>query len=376
LIDSLIFHKKSIIFLWFWSYTVGLLNTAVLPYTPRATVTWRCSSTYLKNLNYGATKQAQQHNLKSKSSLLHNKTTISKDGQNFQLLMGTHLKILNTQFSSIAYIINCIMLYNILIHSKKGISIIMNRTLSTQLFLSTKRVSSINTRPNYNNYKTRKFSSKIHYLKGSSTHHSSKKHDKTPHNHNQPSSFATNQSWSEEWKCLGLGARLPHSTDAQLTNLLFVQTGFGVDQHGNRKADGATKAAVRAVRIAIEFNSIPGIIEAVPGGRSEMLIEVLLGVPPQKDCNGNVLVGQPMDVDLANVAKVFPYGRLLPIQVVVGGLSFPTGRIVTELGDEDDNAICVVASVSIGYDSGERHQKHGKDRHQQVHKTYNTKDGF
>ena len=54
--------------------------------------------------------------------------------------------------------------------------------------------------------------------------------------------------------------------------------GFGVDQHGNdaRNASGsgggATKAAGRAVRNAIEFNSIPGVIEAVPGGRSEMLI--------------------------------------------------------------------------------------------------------
>lgn len=170
---------------------------------------------------------------------------------------------------------------------------------------------------------------------------------------------------------------MPQSPNAQLTNLLFVQTGFGVDQHGNRKADGATKAAVRAVRNAIEFNAIPGIIEAVPGGRNEMLIEVLLGIPPKKDCNGHTLVDQPMDVDLANVAKVFPYGRLLPIQVVVGGLAFPTGRIVTELGDEDDNAICVVASISIGYDNGERKQgEQTSCNHKTKHKTYSTKDGY
>ena len=84
-------------------------------------------------------------------------------------------------------------------------------------------------------------------------------------------------SWSEEWKKLGLGAaRLPKDDDSRITNLLFVQVGFGVDQHGNDKSggsgDGATKASVRAVRNAIEFNSIPGVIEAVPGGREEMLI--------------------------------------------------------------------------------------------------------
>jgi len=176
--------------------------------------------------------------------------------------------------------------------------------------------------------------------------------------------FATNQSWSEEWKSLGLGARLPEP-GAQMTNLLFVQTGFGVDQHGDRGKEGATKAAIRAVRNAIEFNSIPGMIEAVPGGRKEILIRVKLGVPPKNEQDS---VLEPVDVDLSHVAKVFPYGRLMPIQVVVGGLLFPTGRIVHELGDENDVAICVAASVSIGYDSGERSDA--------SHKTYDTRDGY
>jgi hypothetical protein len=77
--------------------------------------------------------------------------------------------------------------------------------------------------------------------------------------------LASTQSWSEEWKSLGLGARLP-KPGSRLTNLMFVQMGFGVDQHGNDEnsgsGGGATKAAVRAVRNAIEFNSIPGIIES------------------------------------------------------------------------------------------------------------------
>lgn len=201
--------------------------------------------------------------------------------------------------------------------------------------------------------------------------------------------FASNQSWSEEWKKLGLGAKLPKSPTSQITNLLFVQSGFGVDQHGNRKSDGATKAAVRALRNAIEFNAIPGVIEAVPGGRKEMLIQVLLGVPPKDnsgyDDNGSTAEGEaksstnntPMDVDLTDVAKVFPYGRLLPIQVVVGGLRFPTGRIVTELGDEDDNAICVVASISIGYDNGKRDEnQQSSDVDGTIHTTYSTKDGY
>ena len=54
--------------------------------------------------------------------------------------------------------------------------------------------------------------------------------------------------------------------------------GFGCDQHGDRKL-GATKVAVRAVRNAIEFNSIPGMVE-IEGGRKNMLIHLRLGVLP------------------------------------------------------------------------------------------------
>lgn len=190
---------------------------------------------------------------------------------------------------------------------------------------------------------------------------------------NQPQnkeSFATHQSWSEEWKSLGFGARLPRE-GAVMTNLLFVQTGFGVDQHGDRAIDGATKAAVRAVRNAIEFNSIPGMIEAVPGGRKEMLIQVKLGIPARDEKSESLI---PMEVDLSAVAKVFPYGRLMPIEISVGGLKFPTGRIVTELGDQDDEAVLVAASVGIGYDNGER--KGGIDERSPSHKVYNTTDGY
>ena len=90
-----------------------------------------------------------------------------------------------------------------------------------------------------------------------------------------------------------------------------------------------------------------------------------LGVPTQR---GSV---EPMEVSLNEVAKVFPYGRLLPIEVVVGGLSFNTGRIVRELGDEDDMAVCVAACVSIGYDSGKRE---GGDM-KTSHKLHDTRDG-
>lgn len=130
---------------------------------------------------------------------------------------------------------------------------------------------------------------------------------------------STRPSWSEKWENLGLGACLVGDS-VTLTNLLFVQVGFGVDQHGS---NDATKATVRAVRNAIELNSIPGVIEAVPGGRNEMLIQVKLGMPAPDDQRGT-----PMSCNVLEVAKGLPYGKLLPIDIVVGGLSFPTGRVV------------------------------------------------
>ena len=144
-------------------------------------------------------------------------------------------------------------------------------------------------------------------------------------------------AWNEEWRRLGLGAVQEGDSAPPLNRLMFVQTGFGCDQHGDRKGLGATSAAVRACRNAIEFNSIPGMVDHVPGGRRNMLIHVKLGVPE----------GYAIDDD--QVRATFPYGRLLPVEIVHGGLTYGCGRVVTELGDEDDTAIIVVAAVSIGY---------------------------
>ena len=194
--------------------------------------------------------------------------------------------------------------------------------------------------------------------------------------------------WTQEWKDLGLGCTLVDKDERSnnfISNLFFVQVGFGVDQHG--ETNNATKAATRAVRNAIEFNSIPGVIEAIPGGRKEMLIQVKLGIPAKTlnassttDSDVDLLddvsssataatMPQPMMVDPLQIAKVFPYGRLLPIEMVVGGLSFSTGRLVPELGDIDDSAICVAACVSIGYNN-QSHPTSGG------HVVYSSKEGF
>lgn len=209
------------------------------------------------------------------------------------------------------------------------------------------------------------------------------------------SSTGDRPTWTQEWKDLGLGCELvDHDEEGMnnvITNLLFVQVGFGVDQHGE---DDATKAATRAVRNAIEFNSIPGVIEVIPGGRKEMLIQVKLGIPTStgspssssysRNGRSSSTMTPTMRVDPLQIAKVFPYGRLLPIEMVVGGLSFSTGRLVPELGDTDDLAVCVAACVSIGYDNNNNQSSrstissssNAADASSPSHIIYSTRDGY
>jgi len=179
--------------------------------------------------------------------------------------------------------------------------------------------------------------------------------------------------WSDEWKELGLGAKLVNEPTFP-ANLFFVQLGFGVDQHGT---DDATKAAIRAVRNAIEFNSIPGVISHLPGGRSEMLIHVKLGVPPISN-DSNPTATEALPIDTLQVAKVFPYGKILPLEIVPGGLAFHTGRVVEELGDANDVGICVAACVSLGYGNPNENQEQSTTTTTTttLHTTYNTKDGY
>jgi hypothetical protein len=56
-------------------------------------------------------------------------------------------------------------------------------------------------------------------------------------------------------------AGVPQTRLPGMKQVLFIESGFGADQHGQN----ATKAAVRACRNAIEFNSIPSISALLPG---------------------------------------------------------------------------------------------------------------
>ncbi|CEF98376.1 Conserved hypothetical protein CHP02058 [Ostreococcus tauri] len=118
-----------------------------------------------------------------------------------------------------------------------------------------------------------------------------------------------------------------------MESVLFSECGFGADQHGQ----DATKAALRACRNAIEFNSIPSIREIVPGGYEGMKIHVHLGVP------------RGASVDRDAVRDSFPYGEVLPVVVDDGGLRTRSWIAIPEQGDANDDFLVCVANVSVGY---------------------------
>lgn len=121
-------------------------------------------------------------------------------------------------------------------------------------------------------------------------------------------------------------------TEPIQTKLLFVETGFGCDQHGQN----STKAAVRACRNAIEFNSLPSLREIIPGGKENMILKVQIAVP------------DPETVEISQILKVFPYGKVVA-SVIDGGMRASSGIVLKEMGDQNDDMIIAVAAVYVGY---------------------------
>ena len=124
------------------------------------------------------------------------------------------------------------------------------------------------------------------------------------------------------------------SSKPHIENVLFVECGFGNDSHGQ----SSTKAAVRACRNAIEFNSIPSINRLVPSGYDGLKLDVILAVPPKYQEN----------LDLDAVSAVFPYGDC-KFTIQDGGMIAPSGIAIERLGDINEDMVVVCCSVTVGY---------------------------
>ena len=116
--------------------------------------------------------------------------------------------------------------------------------------------------------------------------------------------------------------------------VLFVEMGWGADQHGQN----ATKACVRAARNAIEFNSIPSIRKLVPNGYEGMKLAVDIAVPE----------AYHEHIDVGAVEAVFPYGAV-SIQLQPGGAEFSSGIAIPAMGDKGDALVVALCCVTVGY---------------------------
>ncbi|XWS12542.1 hypothetical protein CRYUN_Cryun37aG0098200 [Craigia yunnanensis] len=134
-----------------------------------------------------------------------------------------------------------------------------------------------------------------------------------------------------------VGTSTTGNTSNPPMKLLFVEMGVGYDQHGQN----ITSAAMRACRDAISSNSIPAFRRgSIPGVTfDQMKLLIKLGVPHSLQ----------QSLDIERVKSVFPYGKILDVEVVDGGLICSSGVHVEEMGDKNDDCYIVNAAVYVGY---------------------------
>ncbi|MBC1884893.1 Lin0512 family protein [Listeria seeligeri] len=119
-----------------------------------------------------------------------------------------------------------------------------------------------------------------------------------------------------------------------MEKILFIQTGFGVDVHGQN----ITKAAERAVRNAIFTNSMPGIRSQLPDNSLEnMVVNIKLALP----CDADKL-------DEEVIRAIIPYGTVT-IETMPGGMLTTSGIFLEDKEDKNDLMYIVNASVETGY---------------------------
>ncbi|KGX90952.1 hypothetical protein N781_06185 [Pontibacillus halophilus JSM 076056 = DSM 19796] len=119
-----------------------------------------------------------------------------------------------------------------------------------------------------------------------------------------------------------------------MEQIVFVETGMGVDVHGQN----VTKAAVRAVKDAIHTNSMPGIKNFLPGqSLDNMVVNIRLAVPADAD-----------QLDVKQIEEAIPYGTKT-VEIVDGGMLTTSGIVLEEKEDRNDLMYIVNASVEVGY---------------------------
>ncbi|WP_078551504.1 Lin0512 family protein [Bacillus alkalicellulosilyticus] len=119
-----------------------------------------------------------------------------------------------------------------------------------------------------------------------------------------------------------------------MLKIMFIQTGMGVDLHGQ----DVTTAAKRAVENAIHSNSMPGLRSTLPDNDiNQMKVHVKLAIPFDEE---------KLDEDA--IKELLPYGTVT-IETMKGGMATTSGVILKDKGDKNDLMYIVVASIEVGF---------------------------
>lgn len=119
-----------------------------------------------------------------------------------------------------------------------------------------------------------------------------------------------------------------------MNTLLFIETGTGIDMHGQ----DVNVATSRAVKNAIHYNSMPGINNMLPDGDANNM-EV------------NIKIAIPQDIDQLEQEKIknlIPYGHVT-VEVITGGMATTNGIFLEDQQDKNDMMYIVNAAVEVGY---------------------------
>lgn len=119
-----------------------------------------------------------------------------------------------------------------------------------------------------------------------------------------------------------------------MENLLFIETGTGVDVHGQ----DVNVASERAVMDAIHANSMPGMKKILPDGDlNKMKVHVKLGIPLDFE-----------KLDHKRIKQLIPYGTVT-VEALQGGLATTSGILLEDQKDKNDLMYIVNAVVEVGY---------------------------
>lgn len=119
-----------------------------------------------------------------------------------------------------------------------------------------------------------------------------------------------------------------------MKQMIFIETGTGIDVHGQ----DVNEAATRAVMDAIHYNSMPGIRSILPDGDiNNMKVNVKLAIP--KDL-------EKLQQD--KIKALIPYGQVT-VEVIEGGMATTSGIFLEDQKDKNDLMYIVNAAVEVGY---------------------------